>query len=64
MDNATNNNTLAAGIAQRSKEAGAHFLAKDSRMCCMPHTVHLAAIKVYVTTGYYRYININASSAS
>ena len=46
MDNATNNDTLAAGTAQHSKEAGAHFSAKDSRMHCMPHTVHLAAIKV------------------
>jgi hypothetical protein len=46
MDNATNNDTLTIGIERRSKEAGVHFSAKDSRMRCMPHTVHLAAIKV------------------
>jgi hypothetical protein len=50
MDNATNNNTLALGIQQRSMEAGVHFSAMDSRMRCMPHTVHLAAIKVCVHT--------------
>jgi hypothetical protein len=48
MDNATNNDTLAIGIERRSEEAGVHFSAKDSHMCCMPHTVsgYLAAIKV------------------
>jgi hypothetical protein len=46
MDNATNNDTLAQGIERRSQEAGVFFSAMDSRMRCMPHTVHLAAIKV------------------
>ncbi|KIL55047.1 hypothetical protein M378DRAFT_188692 [Amanita muscaria Koide BX008] len=46
MDNATNNDTLALGLEQRSREAGVHFSAMDSRMRCMPHTVHLAAIKL------------------
>jgi len=48
MDNATNNDMLALGIERRSKEAGYYFSAMDSRMRCMPHTVHLAAIKVCV----------------
>ena len=47
MDNATNNDTLAQGIERRSVEAGVFFSAMDSQMRCMPHTVHLAAIKVY-----------------
>jgi hypothetical protein len=52
MDNATNNDTLALGIERRSKEAGYYFSAMDSRMRCMPHTVHLAAIKVCVYFSY------------
>ena len=50
MDNATSNDTLAQGIERRSKEAGFHFSAMDSRIRCMPHTVHLAAIKGSVST--------------
>ncbi|KAF8220803.1 hypothetical protein L208DRAFT_1331621, partial [Tricholoma matsutake] len=48
MDNATNNDTLAVGIEWCSEEASVHFLAMDSHMRCMPHTVHLATIKVCV----------------
>jgi hypothetical protein len=48
MDNVTNNDMLALGIEWHSKEAGYHFSAMDSRMHCMPHTVHLTAIKVCV----------------
>jgi hypothetical protein len=48
MDNATNNDTLALGIQTRSLDAGFYFSAVDSRMRCMPHTIHLAAIKVCV----------------
>jgi hypothetical protein len=50
MDNATNNNMLTLGIQQCSKEAGVHFSAMDSWMHCMPHTIHLAVIKVCVHT--------------
>ena len=46
MDNATNNDTLAQEIERHSMEAGVFFSAMDSQMRCMPHTVHLAAIKV------------------
>ena len=46
MDNATNNNTLVAAIEQCCTEANIYFSAMESRMRCMPHTVHLAAIKV------------------
>jgi hypothetical protein len=46
MDNATNNDTLMAAIKRRSNEAGVYFSARDSWLRCMPHTVHLAAIKV------------------
>jgi hypothetical protein len=46
MDNATNNDTLIAAIERRCDEAKVYFSAMESRLRCMPHTVHLAAIKV------------------
>jgi hypothetical protein len=46
MDNATNNDTMMSAIEKCCDEADVYFLAKESWMCCMPHTVHLAAIKV------------------
>jgi hypothetical protein len=46
MDNASNNNTLMTSLEQQCEEQGIPFSAQDAQMCCMPHTVHLAAIKV------------------
>ena len=46
MDNASNNDTMMEAIESRCHEAGIEFSAKKSHMCCMPHTIHLAAIKV------------------
>ncbi|KAF8530374.1 hypothetical protein BU17DRAFT_36167, partial [Hysterangium stoloniferum] len=46
MDNATNNDTMVVAIEQCCCEVGVYFSAKEVRMCCMPHTIHLAAIKV------------------
>ena len=46
MDNASNNDTMMEAIESRCREAGIDFSAQKSRMCCMPHTIHLAAIKV------------------
>ena len=46
MDNASNNDTMMEAIESRCHEAGIKFSAQKSRMCCMPHTIHLAAIKV------------------
>jgi hypothetical protein len=46
MDNASNNNTLMTSLKQQGKGWGVPFSAQDAQMCCMPHTVHLAAIKV------------------
>ncbi|KAF8234673.1 hypothetical protein L208DRAFT_1070791, partial [Tricholoma matsutake] len=46
MDNASNNNTLMTSLEQRCEERGITFSAQDARMRCMPHTVHLAAIKL------------------
>jgi len=46
MDNASNNDTMMEAIESRCHEAGIEFSAQKSRMHCMPHTIHLAAIKV------------------
>ena len=46
MDNASNNNTLMTSLESRCQQQGISFSAQDARMRCMPHTIHLAAIKV------------------
>lgn len=46
MDNASNNDTLMSILEARCHAEGIEFSAKDSRMRCMPHTIHLAALKV------------------
>jgi hypothetical protein len=46
MDNASNNNTLMMVLESRCQQQGISFSAQDARMRCMPHTIHLAAIKV------------------
>jgi hypothetical protein len=48
MDNASNNNTLMTSLEQRCQERGISFSAQDAHMHCMPHTAHLAAIKVFI----------------
>lgn len=45
-DNASNNNTLIDGIVDRAKKQGISLNADWIRLRCMPHTVHLAALKV------------------
>jgi hypothetical protein len=46
MDNASNNDTMMEAIETRCLEMGINFSATQSRMRCMPHTIHLACIKV------------------
>ena len=46
MDNTSNNDTMMEAIESQCHEAGIEFSAKKSRMHCMPHTIHLVAIKV------------------
>jgi hypothetical protein len=47
-DNASNNNTLVDGIVARAKSQGISMKGDWVRLRCMPHTVHLAALKVRV----------------
>jgi hypothetical protein len=46
MDNASNNNTMMKAIETRCQGHGIDFSASRSRLQCMPHTCHLAALKV------------------
>ena len=46
MDNATNNDTFVNGIEKYAQAIGATFNALWGRLRCLPHTIHLAAIKV------------------
>ena len=46
MDNASNNNMLMTPLERQCQQQGVIFSAQDARMQCMPHTIHLAAIKV------------------
>ncbi|KAF5345060.1 hypothetical protein D9758_010453 [Tetrapyrgos nigripes] len=46
MDNATNNDTMMKSLEDRCRRRKVTFSAKASRLRCMPHTIHLAAIKL------------------
>ena len=50
LDNASNNDTFVDGIERRTRKAGVPFNASWARLRCMPHTIHLAAIKVRFLT--------------
>ncbi|KAJ7348857.1 hypothetical protein DFH08DRAFT_629934, partial [Mycena albidolilacea] len=51
MDNATNNDTMLKSIESRCRVKGIPFSATRSRLRCMPHTVHLAALKLLESIG-------------
>jgi len=46
LDNASNNNTMIVGIERRAAAEGISFDASWARLGCMPHTIHLAMVKV------------------
>lgn len=48
-DNATSNDTLLDALAKRCNDNGIPFDARQSRLRCMPHTIHLAACQVRST---------------
>jgi hypothetical protein len=51
LDNASNNNTFVDGIERCAKKAGVPFNTSWACLHCMPHTIHLAVIKVcFLTT--------------
>ncbi|KAI0285420.1 hypothetical protein BGY98DRAFT_896724, partial [Russula aff. rugulosa BPL654] len=46
MDNASNNDTMVTAFEARCQKHGVEFSASHSRLRCMPHTCHLAVLKV------------------
>jgi hypothetical protein len=46
MDNASNNDTMVQHFKEKCEERDIDFDADEARIRCMPHTVHLAALKV------------------
>lgn len=46
LDNASNNDTMVETIEDLCTHEGIYFSAAEARMRCMPHTVHLSALKV------------------
>jgi hypothetical protein len=46
MDNASNNDTMTVHFQKMCEEQNIKFDAEEARIRCMPHTAHLAALKV------------------
>ncbi|KAJ3541549.1 hypothetical protein NMY22_g3845 [Coprinellus aureogranulatus] len=51
MDNATNNDKLVEFLEVRFKGESIRFSAKEARMRCMPHIIHLAALELSLLEG-------------
>ncbi|KAJ7779670.1 hypothetical protein B0H16DRAFT_1299889, partial [Mycena metata] len=51
MDNATNNDTMVTAFARRCRAERIPFSATNARMRCMPHTIHLSALKLLEAIG-------------
>ncbi|KAJ6631881.1 hypothetical protein B0H10DRAFT_1734538, partial [Mycena sp. CBHHK59/15] len=51
MDNATNNDTMVEAFQRRCRERSIEFSCTDARMRCMPHTIHLSALKLLEAIG-------------
>ncbi|KAI0302923.1 hypothetical protein BC826DRAFT_881232, partial [Russula brevipes] len=51
LDNASNNNTMVESIKERAALEGIKLDAAWARLRCMPHTIHLAAIKLLEAIG-------------
>ncbi|KAJ7455098.1 hypothetical protein FB451DRAFT_942004, partial [Mycena latifolia] len=51
MDNASNNDTMASHFQKKCEERNIEFDAEEARIRCMPHTAHLAALKLLESIG-------------
>ncbi|KAF8183885.1 hypothetical protein K438DRAFT_1838782 [Mycena galopus ATCC 62051] len=51
MDNATNNDTMVTAFERRCLAEKIPFSSSDARMRCMPHTIHLSALKLLEAIG-------------
>ncbi|KAH9009437.1 hypothetical protein EDB85DRAFT_1849940, partial [Lactarius pseudohatsudake] len=50
-DNTTNNDTMLQSIQYRAREEGIRMKASWVRLWCIPHTIHLAAVKLLEAIG-------------
>jgi hypothetical protein len=57
LDNASNNDTMVEGIEKRAASEGIKLNASWARLRCMPHTIHLAALKVSYYYCIYHWLN-------
>ncbi|KAH9047030.1 hypothetical protein EDB83DRAFT_2178863, partial [Lactarius deliciosus] len=51
LDNASNNDTMLESVQQRAREEGIRIKASWVRLRCIPHTIHLAAVKLLEAIG-------------
>ncbi|KAJ6631119.1 hypothetical protein B0H10DRAFT_1773516, partial [Mycena sp. CBHHK59/15] len=51
MDTAKNNDTMVDAIESKCFAQGISFSTKHAPLCCMPHTAHLAVIKLLESIG-------------
>ncbi|KAJ7714915.1 hypothetical protein B0H16DRAFT_1389723, partial [Mycena metata] len=51
MDNASNNDTFVAAIEKKCIAKKIKFSAQESRLRCLPHTIHLAALQLLESIG-------------
>ncbi|KAJ7720014.1 hypothetical protein B0H16DRAFT_1336236, partial [Mycena metata] len=63
MDNATNNDTMVETFAKLCRKKGINFSVKDGRMRCMPHTIHLSALKLLEAIGALTKVEKQAAKA-
>ncbi|THU96394.1 hypothetical protein K435DRAFT_664583 [Dendrothele bispora CBS 962.96] len=47
MDNVSHNDTMIECFADKCFQHDISFSEKNAHMCCMPHTIHLSALKVH-----------------
>jgi hypothetical protein len=50
MDNASNNDMMMQSLEDKLSSEGIQFSATFSRLHYMPHTIHLAALKVNISS--------------
>ncbi|OCB88219.1 hypothetical protein A7U60_g4624 [Sanghuangporus baumii] len=58
-DNASNNDTMVSYLETQLFERGIEFSAEKARMRCMPHTIHLAAMRLLASIGAARTVTEN-----
>ncbi|EJD06382.1 uncharacterized protein FOMMEDRAFT_50517, partial [Fomitiporia mediterranea MF3/22] len=61
-DNASNNDTMMETIKTHMTAKGILFSAEEAHLRCMPHTIHLAALKLLNAIGALKSTNCRTSN--